>query len=137
VNHLDLAKLINSPNRITTLSTTGPDGTPNSAIIGSAFMSDDNHIRIGLADNRTATNLEANPKAMLLVCRPGNTVLDWQGSRVYLELTTMATQGEHYERMVEGIRTTAGRMAARSIRRLAVFRIAEVRPLAELGKLKR
>lgn len=137
VNHQDLAELINSPDRITTLSTAGPDGTPNSAVIGSAFMADEDHLWIGLADNLTAANLAANPKAMLLVCRPGSTVLDWKGRRLYLELAALETQGSRYDLMVERIRTTAGRFAARSIRQLAICRISEVRPLAELGKIKK
>ncbi len=137
VNHQDLAELINSPDRITTLSTAGSDGTPNSAVIGSAFMADEDHIWIGLADNRTGANLAANPKAMLLACRPGSTVLDWKGGRLTLELTAMETQGERFDQMVERIRTTAGRFAARSIRQLAICRISEVRPLAELGKRQR
>jgi hypothetical protein len=133
VNRQDLAELINARDRITTLGTSGADGTPNTAVIGSAFMADEDQLWIGLGDNRTAKNLRANPRAVLLVFRPGSTVLDWKGGRLYLELAALETEGERFDRMIERIRTTAGRFAARSIRQLAICRISEVRPLAELG----
>lgn len=134
MNNQNIAELINAPDRITTLSTIGADDSPNTAIIGSAFMPDENQVWIGLADNRTLQNLTANPKAVLLVCRPGKTVLDWQGGRLYLELASMEEEGDRFDQMIDGIRTTAGRLAARSIRRLAICRISEVRPLTEFAR---
>ncbi|OEU62688.1 MAG: hypothetical protein BA870_02545 [Desulfuromonadales bacterium C00003094] len=133
MNCQKVSELINSPGRITTLTTIAADGSPNTAIIGSAFMTDDSQVLIGLADNRTLQNLTANPKAVLLACRPGKTVLDWQGGRLYLELESMETEGDRFDEMVDRIRATAGRMAARSIRRLAICRISEMRPLVDLA----
>lgn len=129
----DLVELINSPERITTLSTTDADGTPDTAIIGSAFMAGDDHLWLGLADNRTSKNLRAGGKAVLLAVRSGRTILDWKGGRLYLELAALETEGARFDRMIDRIRSTAGRMAARSIRHLAICRIAEVRPLAEFA----
>jgi hypothetical protein len=40
----NLVELINSPDRITTLGTADADGTPDTAIIGSAFMAEDDHL---------------------------------------------------------------------------------------------
>ncbi len=128
-----LVELINSPGRITTLSTTDADGTPDTAIIGSAFMAEEDQVWIGLGDNRTSKNLRTGRKAVLLVIRPGKSVLDWKGGRLYLELAALETEGARFDRMIERIKTTAGRLAARSIRHLAICRISEVRPLAELG----
>jgi len=133
LNCQKVAELINSPDRITTLTTIGAGDSPNTAIIGSAFMTDDHQILIGLADNRTLRNLIAHPKVVLLAFRPGKTVLDWQGGRLYLELESMEAEGDRFDEMIGRIRATAGRMAARSIRRLAVCRIFEVRPLADLA----
>ena len=137
MNNQDLVELINAPDRITALSTAGADGAPNTAIIGSAFMAEKDQLWLGLADNRTAKNLAVNPKAVLLVFRPGSTVLDWKGGRLYLELAALETEGHRFDQMVDRIRTTAGRMAARAIRQLAICRIAETRPLAEFGDIKR
>lgn len=129
----NLVELINSPDRITTLGTADADGTPDTAIIGSAFMAEDDHLWLGLADNRTSKNLRTSGKAVLLVVRPGRTVLDWKGGRLYLELATLETEGVRFDRMIDRIRSAAGRMAARSIRHLAICRISEVRPLAEFA----
>jgi hypothetical protein len=136
VNLQELSALINGSDRITTLGTTDADGTPNTAVIGSAFMTEDDQIWIGLGDNRTADNLQSDPRTVLCAFRPGPTLLDWKGGRLYLELTAMETEGDRFDRMVDRIRTTAGRLAARSIHHLAICRILEMRPLAELGGLR-
>lgn len=137
MNFADLAEMINGPDRIATLGTAGADGFPNTAVIGSAWIKHDQEVWIGLGDNRTAHNLQSNPKAVLAVFRPGTTVLDWKGGRLYLELDAMENEGERFDRMVEHIRSTAGRLAARSIHQLALFRISDIRPLAELGRLRK
>ena len=99
-----LVELINAPDRITTLGTTGPDGAANTAIIGSAFMAEKDQLWIGLGANRTANNLRTNPQGVLLVFRQGKTVLDWEGSRLYLELATMETEGDRYNQMIARIK---------------------------------
>lgn len=99
-------------------------------------MTDEGQVWVGLGDNRTAANLRANPRAVLSIFRPGATILDWKGGRLYLELTALETEGDRFDQMIDRIRATAGRLAARSIHYLAVCRISEVRPLAELGSLK-
>lgn len=132
-----LVELINAPERITTLATTGPDGAANTAIIGSAFMPEKDQLWIGLGDNRTAKNLRTNLQGVLLVFKPGKTVLDWEGGRLYFKIITVETEGDRFDQMVERVKTTAGRFAARTIRQMAICRICEVRPLAELGKEER
>lgn len=116
-----------------TLSTSDGAGQVNAAIFGSARLLDDGaNLALALGDNRTLRNLRRHPAAVFLLARPGATLAEWQGVRLYLQLQRLESDGELFATMQAETERLAGRRAARRQRAVAFFRIETVRPLLDL-----
>ncbi len=96
-------------------------------------MIDENTIIMGIGQNRSFRNLERNPKAVFIVMEQGETVMDWKGSRVYLEATDMETEGDFYNEIKQSITKAAGKQAADMIHAAIRFKITEVRPIVDMN----
>lgn len=133
MNRQELMTLFNKRPRIGSLSTANQKGEVNVAVFGSPQMIDENTVVMGLGKNRTLRNLQENPKAVFIVMEPGETVFDWKGARVYLEALDIQTGGGFYDQIKDNIAKAAGKEAAQMIHAAVRFKIAEVRPLVDMG----
>lgn len=133
MNRQELMALFNKYPRIGTLSTANTEGEVNVAVFGSPRMIDENTIIMGIGQNRSFRNLERNPKAVFIVMEQGETVMDWKGSRVYLEATDMETEGDFYNEIKQSITKAAGKQAADMIHAAIRFKITEVRPIVDMN----
>ena len=129
----ELMTLFNKQPRIGTLSTANKLGDVNVAVFGSPQMIDENTVVMGIRENRTYRNLQRNPKAVVIVMEPGETIMDWKGARVYLEAIDVETNGEFYDKIKHNIAKAAGTQAASMIHAAIRFKITEVRPLVDVG----
>jgi len=127
----ELMALFNKRPRIGTLSTANKLGDVNVAVFGSPQMIDENHVVMGISDNRSYRNLQRNPKAVFIILEPGATMMEWNGARVYLEALDLETGGEFYEQIRKNIAKSAGQSAAEMIHAAVRFRITEVRPIVD------
>jgi len=133
MNRQELMALFNKYPRIGTLSTANTEGEVNVAVFGSPRMIDENTVIMGIGQNRSFRNLERNPKAVFIVMEQGETVMDWKGSRVYLEATDMETEGNFYNEIKHSITKAAGKQAADMIHAAIRFKITEVRPIVDMN----
>lgn len=116
-----------------TLSTSDGAGQINAAIFGSARLIDDGAtLVIALGDNRTLRNLRQHPGAVFLLARPGATLAEWQGIRLYLKLQRLESEGTLYAALQAETERLAGRRAARRLRAVALFHVTAARPLLDL-----
>ncbi|PLX76812.1 MAG: hypothetical protein C0615_06265 [Desulfuromonas sp.] len=115
------------------LSSSDGAGAVNAAVFGSLRELDEQHVAIALGECRTLHNLKVDGRAVYLFYTPGETLLDWQGGRLYLEAVRFEKDGELFENLVAETEQTAGRMAAGMLRCAIVFRILETRPLIDLS----
>lgn len=129
----ELMALFNKRPRVGTLSTADKKGEVNVAVFGSPQMVDENTVVMGIGENRTFRNLQGNPKAVFILMEPGETLMDWKGTRVYLEAIDMETSGEFYDQIKQNIANAVGKQAADMIHAAIRFRITEVRPLVDMG----
>ena len=128
-----LMGLFNKKPRIGTLSTATSRGDVNVAVFGSPQMIDENTVVMGIGDNRSFRNLRENPKAVFIVMEPGETVMDWKGARVYLEVLDIETGGGFYDLIRDNIEKSSGKQAADMIYAAIRFKITDVRPIVDMG----
>jgi len=133
MNRQELMSIFNKRPRIGTLSTANSKGEVNVAVFGSPQMIDENTVVMGIGRNRSFKNLQENPHAVFIVMEPGETIMDWKGARVYLEVTEIETDGGFYNQVKENIEKAAGKAAADMIHAAVRFRITEVRPIVDFG----
>ncbi len=129
----ELLSIFNKRPRIGTLSTANSKGEVNVAVFGSPQMVDENTVVMGIGRNRSFRNLQENPHAVFIVMEPGETIMDWKGARVYLEVTDIETDGGFYKQVKENIEKAAGKAAGDMIYAAVRFRITEVRPIVDFG----
>jgi hypothetical protein len=129
-----LIEYFNRQPRLGTLSTSDKTGKVNSAYFGSPRMVDDKTIFMGLGNNRTFANLQANPQAVFMVMEAGKTIVDWKGVRIYVKMVDCQTAGEKLENMRAAIAKHAGEGASKMIHAAVTFEIQEIRPLADFGQ---
>jgi len=115
------------------LSTSDGQGGVNGAIFGSARLTDEGLLLLGLGENRSLRNLRRHNRAVLTLFEPGNNPLAWQGARLYLEVSGIEHEGVEFAQLTARIRQAAGVRAARRIRAAVFFRITEIRPLIDLS----
>lgn len=115
------------------LATADSTGKVNSAVFGSCRLLTADTVAIGLGDNRSLANLQENPSATLLFVTPGSSPLNWQGARIYLEVSHFVSGGELFDNVIAEIEKEAGKMAAHMITTVAVFQVTEVRPLIDFS----
>jgi hypothetical protein len=125
----DLMAQFNKRPRIGTISTANRQGDVNVAVVGSPQMIDEETVVMGLADNRTFSYLSENPKAVFIFMDPGPTPPEWQGARVYLEATVIATEGEELAQRKAAVAAAGNQRAADSLHAAVRFRITEVRTI--------
>ena len=130
-----LMPYFNKQPRLLTLSTSDKDGNVNAAYFGSPSMPDGKTIVMGSGSNRTLSNLRENPKACFLVMEPGETVPDWKGARIQVEMTECHTDGRKLEEIQAAVGAKVGMETAKQMIHAAlVFEIKDVRPLADFGQ---
>ena len=122
-------ELFNKKPRIGTLSTSNQKGDVNVAVFGSPQMVDENTVVMGIGKNRSYQNLKENPKAVFIVMKPGKSVAEWQGYRVYLKALAIENKGELLDQIKETLLKVAGKGAAKMIYAAVRFEITEVRAL--------
>jgi hypothetical protein len=120
-----LIKYFNKQPRLGTLSTADKSGKVNSAYFGSPRMVDEKTIFMGLGNNRTFANLQENPSAVFMVMEPAESIMDWKGVRIYVQMTECQTSGEKLDNLKVTIAEKAGEVT---------FEIVEIRPLADFGQ---
>jgi hypothetical protein len=130
-----LMEYFNRAPRIGTLSTADRAGNVDSAVFGSPRMTDEKTVVMGLGKNRTYANLRENPHAVFLIVEPGGeTIADWKGVRVYLEVRELATSGPLLEGLRSHIALAVGEEAAGMIHAAVRFEVTGVRPLIDMGQ---
>jgi len=133
MNRNEVMELFNKRPRIGTLSTANQKGEVNVAVFGSPQMIDENTVVMGIGKNRSLANLQENPHAVFIVLEPGETLMDWKGARVYLEVLAVETGGGFYDQIKDNITQAAGKAAGDMIRAAIRFKIVEVRPIVDTG----
>ena len=83
----ELMEYFNTQPRLGTLSTSNKEGKVDVAYFGSAQMTDEKTVVVGLGHNRTFTNLRENPYAVFMIMQPGKEATSWKGVRIYLKIT--------------------------------------------------
>jgi hypothetical protein len=115
------------------LCSSNGEGDVNAAIFGSVRLLDKQSIVVALGDNRTLKNLHENSKATYIFFTPGQTLLAWQGARLYLETVSFEESGSLFDEIVAETRVSAGKRAAQMLKTAVVFKINDVRPLVDLA----
>lgn len=131
MDRTELMELFNKRPRIGALATTDDKGNVNVAVFGSPHMLDHDTIVMGIGNNRSYRNLQANPKAAFIIMEPGPTPPEWKGVRVYLRVGSIDTQGDLLQKIKEEVTSRAGKKAGDSIAAAVKFSILEVRALME------
>ncbi len=105
----EVMEIFNKQPRVGTLSTANKDGEVNVAVFGSPRMIDEDTVVMGIGNNRSFKNLQANPKAAFIVLEPGETVPQWKGVRVYLRAEAIEVQGA----LIDGIKGNIAKAAGK------------------------
>jgi len=111
------------------LGTCADDGTPNATWLSQVFLLDDRHIALSCQFFRkTRANLEANPRAQLLLVAP-NSILQW---RLDLRFLRSETQGRTFEAMksrIEAIASVTRMEAVFALSSADVFEVDTITPI--------
>ena len=129
MNRQEVMKLFNKRPRIGSLSTANNAGEVNTAVFGSPQMIDEETIIMAIGDNRSYQYLQENPKASFIVIEPGETMSQWKGVRLYLEVSEFERYGEVLDSIREKIRKVAGSASANAVKAAIRFKVIDVRPL--------
>ncbi len=129
-----LVEFFNKQPRLGSLSTSSREGKVNVAMFGSARMTDEKTVVIGLGNNRSLKNLSENPHAVYMIVEPGRSLSEWKGIRVYLEVQEIARSGPVLEELKNQIAKVSGKEGAAMMSAAVTFRVAEVRPLIDAGQ---
>ncbi len=127
-----LMKQFNKQPRIGTLATADDQGKVDNAVFSALQMIDENTVVMAIGNNRSYTNLKLNPQAAFIFFEPAESPYDWQGARIYLEVTQSAEAGPHFDQMVAIVRQMAGDQAADNVKAAITFKIVEARPLIDM-----
>jgi hypothetical protein len=122
-------EMFNKRSRIGALATSNKNGDVNAAVFGSPQMIDEETIIMAIGDNRSFQYLQENPKASFIVVEPGESVAQWKGVRLYLEVAEFERYGELLDSFREKIRKVAGNASADAIQAAIRFKVVDVRPL--------
>ena len=129
----DFVNAINMPGRVGVLATADAEGKPNAAYFGSPRLDLEGRLVMGLMENRTLANLEANPHAVFFTVKEAPVGFTTPGWRLYLEVKHIDREGEVLQQVKEAIAAAAGEQAAAGIKAGLVFEVTSVRPLVDLG----
>jgi hypothetical protein len=124
----------NKQPRLGCMSTSGKEGKVNVACFGSPRMVNEKTVVMALRKNRTFDNLKENPNAGFMTMKPGKTLSEWKGVRVYLRMEEYQTSGENPENIRARAARAVGEQVASAIYVAVPFEIEEVRPIVDLGQ---
>ena len=131
----ELMEYFNTQPRLGTLSTANKEGRVDVAYFGSAQMTDENTVVVGLGHNRTYANLRENPHAVFMIMQPGKEPASWKGVRVYLKMTEFQESGRKLDMIRARVAEKVGEMTAKKmIHAYVQFQIGEIRPFADFGQ---
>ena len=131
----ELMEYFNKQPRLGTLSTANNAGKVDVAYFGSAQMTDENTVIVGLGHNRTFANLRENPYAVFMIMQPGEEPPSWKGVRVYLKMTEFQESGRKLDNIRAQIAKKVGEMTANKLIHAYVqFQVEEIRPFADFGQ---
>ena len=131
----ELMEYFNAQPRLGTLSTADKEGKVDVAYFGSAQMTDENTVVVGLGHNRTFANLRENPHAVFMIMQPGKEATSWKGVRVYLKMTEFQESGRKLDEIRARVAKKVGEMTAKKmIHAYVQFQIGEIRPFADFGQ---
>ena len=126
-------EILKSDSRLNVYSTSGKDGTPNIAVIGSTTLLEDGTLMIALGDNRTYANLKENPCAVCLVKIEGTKGLQMEGCRLNLKVKSVLDGGEVYDNFIAKLRKKIG-SAADILKHVVIFEVTKARPVVDMGQ---
>ena len=124
---------INAPGRVGVLATADAQGKPNAAYFGSPHMDLEGNLIMGLMENRTLANLEANPQAVFFTVKEAPVGFTTPGWRLYLKVNKIDREGEVLAQVKKAIAAAVGEQAAAGIKAGVIFEVTAVRPLVDLG----
>ena len=131
----ELMEYFNTQPRLGTLSTASKEGKVNVAYFGSAHMTDEKTVVVGLGHNRSFANLRENPYAVFMIMQPGEDPTSWKGVRIYLKMTEFRDSGRKLDELRARIAKKVGERTARKLINAYVqFQIDEIRPFADFGQ---
>ena len=131
----ELMEYFNTQPRLGTLSTASKEGKANVAYFGSAQMTDEKTVVVGLGHNRSFANLRENPYAVFMIMQPGEDPTSWKGVRIYLKMTEFRDSGRKLDELRARIARKVGERTARKLINAYVqFQIDEIRPFADFGQ---
>ena len=131
----ELMEYFNTQPRLGTLSTASKEGKVDVAYFGSAQMTDEKTVVVGLGHNRSFANLRENPHAVFMIMQPGEDPTSWKGVRVYLTMTEFKESGRRLDEIRAQIAKKVGEMTAKKmIHAYVQFQIDEIRPFADFGQ---
>lgn len=131
----ELMEYFNTRPRLGTLSTADRKGKVDVAYFGSAQMTDEKTVVVGLGHNRSFANLRENPYAVFMIMQPGEDPASWKGVRVYLEMIQYWDSGRQLDEIRARFAKKMGQRAARKMINACVqFQVYEIRPFADFGQ---
>jgi len=108
------------------IATSALDGAVNTAVYSRPHITGPGAVAWGMTDGRTWANVRENPKAAFLYMYPGP---GYAGVRVGLLLERVDDAGGMLEQVKARTAEIVSPAAATAVRRVAYFRVVEVRPL--------
>ena len=129
----EIIEIVNKPGRIGVLATADKQGQPNAAYFGSLKLMEDGSVVLGLGNNRSLKNLEANPLAVLFCVTESPVSFNTPGYRLYLKAIEIQKEGTLLDRVKKAIAEHAGEDAAKMIVAGIAFEVIETRPLVAMG----
>ena len=131
----ELMEYFNTQPRLGTLSTASKEGKVDVAYFGSAQMTDEKTVVVGLGHNRSFANLRENPYAVFMIMQPGEDPTSWKGVRIYLKMTEYRDSRRKLDELRARIAKKVGERTARKLINAYVqFQIDEIRPFADFGQ---
>ena len=131
----ELMDYFNTQPRLGTLSTANNEGKVDVAYFGSAQITDEKTVVVGLGHNRSFANLRENPHAVFMIMQPGEDPTSWKSVRVYLKMTEFHESGRKLDEIRARIAEKVGEMTAKKmIHAFVQFEIDEIRPFADFGQ---
>jgi len=129
----EIIEIVNKPGRVGVLSTADKQGQPNAAYFGSLRLMEDGSVVLGLGNNRSLKNLEANPLAVLFCVTESPVSFNTPGYRLYLKAIEIQKEGPLLDGVKRAIAEHAGEDAAKMIVAGVAFEVLETRPLVAMG----
>jgi len=127
----EVMEFFNKRPRNCLICTANREGAVNVAVYGSPRMIDEDTVLLGTGDKRTYHYLKENPKAAIMVVEPGEIKHDSKAVRLYLEVSSIETQGDLFEEVREGVAKRVGKEAADGLQAAICLKITDVRPLID------